>query len=33
MDEVVAIGYGKIKNSQITSAISKVKAEDLDERQ
>lgn len=32
LDEVVAIGYGKMKNSQITSAISKVKAEDLDER-
>lgn len=32
LDEVVVVGYGQQKNFEITSAISKVRGEDLDER-
>lgn len=32
LDEVVVIGYGTQKSSEITSAIAKISAEDLDER-
>lgn len=32
LEEVVVVGYGQQKSSQITSAISKIRGEDLDER-
>ncbi|WP_172594540.1 SusC/RagA family TonB-linked outer membrane protein [Mariniphaga sediminis] len=32
LDEVVAIGYGKLKSSQVSSSISKVSSEDITER-
>lgn len=32
LDEVLVVGYGRQKSSRITSAISKVKAADLDDR-
>lgn len=32
IDEVVAIGYGSLKSSQVSSAIAKVRSDDLDER-
>ena len=32
LDEVVVVGYGQQKSSEITSSISKVRGEDLDER-
>src|SRR5574344_1238538 len=32
MDQVVVIGYGSVKKSNVTSAISKVKGEDIEDR-
>lgn len=32
LQEVVAIGYGKLKSSQVTSSITKVSSEDLEDR-
>ena len=32
IDEVVAIGYGKLKSSQVSSSIAKVSSEDISER-
>lgn len=32
LQEVVAIGYGKLKSSQVTSSISKIKSEDIIDR-
>ncbi len=32
IDEVVAVGYGSLKSSQVSSSIAKVRSDDLDER-
>ncbi len=32
IDEVVAVGYGKLKSSQVSSSIAKVSSEDISER-